>query len=350
MRLSELEQAEYKRYTSKYDFSQFLKNKTVLITGSNGIVGSGLARWLIYENDRKGNNTKIILSSRSPEKIPIYIEEKDNVAFCKFGEEKALKENIDYIIHTASPTSNKVFKNTPVESLCVIIDGTRSVLEYAKNHKECSVIYLSSEEVYGTPILLEPVNESYVGAIDSLSIRNCYPLGKKTAELLCRAYYEEYGVNVKIIRPTVIVGLFQPYDSVKIECEILRCIVENKDLFLKSSGLTKKSVIYTLDAISAVLTVLFKGEPGQAYNATDPETYTTVRNRAESLFNKFQPDLSVFIPEEDTSLAKGYLPQRAFLEDISNIKKLGWKPITPFEVLIKNDIKRLSLMKCAAQQ
>ena len=345
MRLSVLEQAEYKRYTNRYDFSQFLKNKTVLITGSNGIVGSGLARWLIYENARRGNNTKIILSSRSPEKIPDYIEEKDNVAFCKFGEEKALKDNIDYIIHTASPTSNKVFKTTPVESLCVIIDGTRSVLEYAKNHKDCSVIYLSSEEVYGTPNLSNPVDESYVGAIDSLSIRNCYPLGKKTAELLCRAYYEEYGVSIKIIRPTVILGLFQPYDSVKIECEILRCIVENKNLFLKSSGLTKKSVIYTMDALSAVLTVLFKGEAGQAYNATDPSSYTTVRERAQSLFQMFNPKLEVVIPTEDTSVKNGYLPQRALLEDISKAKEIGWEPITSIETLFQNDIKRFNQNK-----
>ena len=34
MKLTALEQQEYEKYTKKYDFTKFLKDKTVLITGS----------------------------------------------------------------------------------------------------------------------------------------------------------------------------------------------------------------------------------------------------------------------------------------------------------------------------
>lgn len=342
MKLNELESKEFNKYLAEYDFSEYLKNKTVLITGSKGIVGSGLIRWILLENQIHGNNTHIIASSRNPERVPDYIEEGDNISFCKFGEEDQIQEHIDYIIHTAAPTSNKVFKEQPVESLRAIIDGAELILELAKKQGDCSVIYLSSEEAYGTPTELKPVPETFVGAIDSLNVRNCYPMGKKASELLCRAYYEEYNLDVKIIRPTVILGLYQPYDSVKVEAEILRCIMENKNLYMKSNGMTCKCVIYTMDALSAVLTVLFKGVAGEAYNATNPETYETVKDRAYKAFEKFNPNVTIEFEQQDNSVASGYLPQRALQEDIEKIKALKWKPMASMDDIYEIDIKRFS--------
>lgn len=342
MKLSKLELQEYEKYTKKFDFFEYLKNKTILITGSKGIVGSGLIRWILFENKRKNTNTHIIASSRNPEIIPEYIEKDDNITFCKFGEEGNIQEDVDFIIHTAAPTSNKVFKEQPVESLKSIIDGTETILDFAKKQKKCSVIYLSSEEAYGTPNNSEPVKETFVGAIDSMNVRNCYPLGKKASELLCRAYYEEYGLNVTIIRPTVILGLYQPYDSVKVEAEILRCIMENKNLYMKSNGMTKKCVIYTMDALSAVFTVLFKGKAGEAYNATNPDTYDTVKDRAYKAFARFNQKLTIDFAEQDTSVSFGYLPQRALQEDISKISQLGWKPQADMEYIYDIDLKRFN--------
>lgn len=340
MKLTSFEQKEYERYTEEFNFSEYLKNKTVLITGSKGIIGSGLIRWILLENQIHGNHTHIIASSRNPDKVPEFLEDDDNISFCKFGEEGQITEKIDYIIHTAAPTSNKVFKEQPVESLRSILDGAETVLDLAKRQENCSVIYLSSEEAYGTPNATEPVRETFIGAIDSLNVRNCYPLGKKASELLCKAYFEEYGLNVKIIRPTVILGLYQPYDSVKVEAEILRCIIENKNLFMKSNGMTKKCVIYTMDALSAVLTVLFKGQAGEAYNATNPETYETVKDRAYKTFAKFNPNLTIEFAEQDVSMASGYLPQRALQEDITKINGLGWKPLADMDDIYEIDIKR----------
>lgn len=39
--------------------------------------------------------------------------------------------------------------------------------------------------------------------------------------------------------------------------------------------------LYTADAVSALLTVMLKGEPGCAYNAANPSTYCSVREMAE---------------------------------------------------------------------
>ena len=146
--------------------------------------------------------------------------------------------------------------------------------------------------------------------------------------------------SIKIIRPTVIIGLYQPYDSVKVEAEILRCIIENRNLIMQSDGMTKKCVIFTMDALSAILTVLFKGQAGEAYNATNPETYDSVKNRAYHAFARFNPNVTVEFVKRDASVASGYLPQRALQEDISKISKLGWKPLASMDDIYEIDLKR----------
>ena len=340
MIFTELEKQEFEKYTKLYDFRDCFQGKTFLITGSKGIVGSGLMKWLLYENQYHNGNVRVIASTRDKQQIPDYIEDKDNVIFCTFGKEKeeCEKECIDYIVHAAAPTSNKVFLANPVESMNVIIDGTKRMLELARG-KGSSMIYISSEEVYGTPHEENPISEDFVGAIDSLSIRSCYPLGKKAAELFCKSYSVEYGVNVSIIRPTVILGLWQPYDSVKVEAEILRCILENKNLVMKSDGSTKKSVVYSLDVVSALLMVLIKGNAGEAYNITNPDTFRSVRETAESMFRKYNDRVTIEY-DIDPNSKTAYLPKRMLNENIQKCSELGWKPLADLEYIYDIDIKR----------
>jgi len=341
MIITDLEQREISKYASLFNFSSELRGKTLLVTGSKGIVGSGIIKWLLYENEHANLDCRIIASTRDVTKRPSYIENKDNITYVAFGKELEDCENmhIDYVVHSAAPTSNKVFKSQPVESLHVIVDGTERMLQLSHQHN-ARMIYLSSEEAYGTPDLEEPINEEYVGAINSLSTRSCYPLGKKVAELLCRSYFEEYGVDVSIIRPTVILGLWQEYDSVKVEAEILRCILEKKNLVMKSDGSTKKCVIYSLDAVSAVLTVLTKGLAGEAYNATNPDTFCSVKERAYNAFEEFAPNVTVEFQTDCNAQKLGYLPKRSLREDISKITELGWKPYFNMSDIYKIDIER----------
>ncbi len=343
MILSDLEEREIKKFILYNDFSTYLKGKTILITGSKGIIGSGLIKWILYVNKLSDLDCKIVASSRSNQR-PEYIENSDPIVYCNIGEErKVLRGKVDYIVHTAAPTSNKIFQTQPVESLDVIVSGTKSMLELAKD-MDAEMIYISSEEAYGTPNIDEAIDEKYVGAVDSLNIRSCYPLGKKVAELMCKSYCSEYQTKVKIIRPTVVLGLWQKYDSVKVEAEILRCILENRNLQMKSDGSTKKCVIYSLDCISAILTVLFKGISGEAYNATNPETFCSVKDRAYNAFKDFNPKLTIEFSTFDEAVKLGYLPKRQLLEDISKIESLGWNPTADMKYIYNIDIERFS--KC----
>ena len=86
MFINDLEQKELQKYLEHFDFADHIRNKTFLITGAKGIIGSGLIKWLLYENKVHGTNVRIIASSRTLD-VPDWIEEADNISFCKFGDE-----------------------------------------------------------------------------------------------------------------------------------------------------------------------------------------------------------------------------------------------------------------------
>lgn len=348
MKLSPIEKSELDRYLSCYDFSASLKDKTFLITGSKGLCGTGVIKWLLAENCLRGTNVKIIASTRDPKDVPAYIELCDNIVFCEFGREAEACRGtqVDYIIHMACPTQRSFLRSNPVETLCIMTETTKTVLDIASQNSGVSMVYLSSEEVYGITDLSAPVSEQYVGAVNSLDVRSCYPLGKKAAELLCHSHSAEYGTDVKIVRFPTIQGLLQKYGEEHITSEVLRCVMEKKDLVLRSDGSTKKCIIYLLDAVSAIFSVLFYGAKGEAYNASNPETFMTVKDMAAQLFAKFSPQVRVVFPEKDSATSEGYLPRRSLVQDISKIQKLGWEPKTGLERIYEIDIRRFTTPKC----
>lgn len=340
MRLSCPEMSEYQRYTKEFDFSAFIRDKTFLVTGSGGMTGSALIKWILFQNSRYGTNAKIYASTRHPDRIPDYIEPDDNIEMCEFGKEEAVvgDSEVDYIIHAASPTERDFFIKYPAETFRVIIDGTESMLELCRR-KNAVFILLSSVEVYGAHDSELPVDESDTGAINSLNVRNGYPLGKKGAEFLSYAYHNEYGCDTRIVRISAIQGLYQPYDEQRIFNEITRCILEKKNLTMKSDGLSKKSIVYTLDAVSGILTALFEGASGETYNITNPDTFLTMRELAERLFARFAPELKIeydITPEATT----GYLPHLALVQSVEKISGLGWRPITDLEKIYEIDLNR----------
>ena len=74
MKYTEIEKREISKYIAIYhEFDSYLKDKTILITGAKGLVGTGLIKWLLLQNELNGSNIHIIGSTRTPNEIPEYI-------------------------------------------------------------------------------------------------------------------------------------------------------------------------------------------------------------------------------------------------------------------------------------
>ena len=271
-----------------FDFS-LLKNSSVFVTGATGLLGSQILLFLDYLNRTENYSMTLIGLIRNEDKAKkVFGNSYQNITFI-IGNVLKLPEipqQIDYIIHGASVTSSLDFVSKPVETIDIAINGTMNILRFAQSKAIKSMVYLSSMEVFGITDGKGKVSESDYGYIDILSSRSSYSESKRLCECLCHGFAKEFSLPVKIARLTQTLGAGIDYNDTRVAAQFARAVIERHDIVLKTIGATKRPVIYTSDAVSAVLTVLLKGTDGQAYTAANEDTFFTIRETAEMIVSE----------------------------------------------------------------
>lgn len=289
-----------------------LKDSTVLVTGANGLIGSALVHVLQTANKRYGLNINIIAHTRQTHgDIRLNI----NIDFPP-----------DYIFHCAAITKSSEMVNSPVEVMNVAIDGTRNILNLARTANSKSVVFLSSMEVYGQAEKRE-VCEDDLGYIDLTNPRSSYPESKRFCELLCTAYYKQYGVPVKTARLARTFGGGVSRADTRVFAQFARSAINGEDIVLHTEGKSFGNYCYIADAVRALFTLLLKGSNGQAYNIANPAASMTIRQMAELVADKVcGGKIKVVVNVPDDIKERGYLHDVCFVLNIDKIKKLGWLP------------------------
>ncbi len=308
------------------DLSRF-EGKKILITGASGLIGSALVKTLVLHKGHKP--VKIIALVRNEEKARqiFFSLPQENLEYltCDVCDIKNENLGVDYIIHAASKTASKDFVDEPVEVILSALKGTESILEFARTNKVKGFVYLSSMEVYGTPSTDEKIYENSPSNINTMKVRSSYPEAKRACECLCSAYAAEYGVPAKVVRLTQTFGEGVHYNDGRLFAELARCVIEGRDIILKTKGETKRNYIYVADAVNAILTVLLDGAVGEAYNAANEETYCSVYDMACMVAEKFGNGKSKVVVREDEDIAKlGYAPTLKMNLSTAKLQGLGW--------------------------
>lgn len=321
------------------------RGKTFFITGATGLIGFNLISGLIYADKRKNLNLKIIAYVRDYNKaMRKYAEHLQYSKCLEFvvGDIVNLPEihqGIDYIVHVASPTASNFFIENPVETIKISVIGTSNILDLAKEKKVKGVVYLSSMEVYGSFKTQKILTEDDLGYLNPFFVRNCYPESKRLCEALCAAYASEYGVPTMSIRLAQTFGLGVNMNDSRVFAEFARCVVEKRDIVLLTDGSSKRSYLYTMDAVSAILTVLLKGEPGQAYNAANKDTFCSIRDMAELVSKEIAHGEISLIIEKNQSEKRGFLPTHCLFLSTNKIEELGWQPMIKLKEMYGRMIK-----------
>lgn len=307
-----------------------LKNASILVTGSTGLVGSMLCRTISMLSAREGLDITIIAHARDEKKAREMlsdVEGNHNIIFMTQDITRPFKwdGSVDHIIHTACPTKSGYFVSYPVETLDSIVMGTVNALEFAKEKHCRSFIYLSSMEVYGEVVDEKLLKEDDIGYLDPLSPRSSYPEGKRCAEAFCAAYAKEYGVSAKIIRLAQTFGPGIPADDNRVFAQFLKSAVSGEDIVLFTNGGTKHMYIDTVDAVSAILIVLTQGGSGEVYNAANEANYCSIKEMAELVLTCFGNGSNGL--RIDLSKNNGQYPKEHKLRlDTSKLRALGWEP------------------------
>lgn len=309
-----------------------LRGKTCLITGATGLIGYTLTSVLLYAGWKKQLGLTVVALVRNVEKakqkFAAQLSQGLPLRFVQGDVEHLppLDGPVDYVIHGASPTASKFFVEHPVETIHTAVIGTMNLMCLAKDKQCQGFVYLSSMEVYGSVEEETPLHENDLGYLNPLAVRSCYPESKRLCEALCAANASEYDLRAMSVRLAQTFGPGVDANDNRAFAEFMRCARQGRDIVLQTPGDSKQPYIYTMDAASAILTVLLKGEKGQAYNAVNSETYCSIAEMARLVaahFSVEQP-VTVKIAASEESMKK-YPPKRCWNLSADALTDLGWK-------------------------
>lgn len=312
-----------------------LENKTVLITGASGLIGSFLIDVLMNLNEKKDLNCKIIAICRNEEKAKKRFNRYLSSGLIKIISHDInipfeIADSVDYIIHAASNTHPKLYSGDPIGTITTNVIGTYNLLNLGVQKHIKRFIFLSSVEIYGENINnVSKFKEDDLGYINCNTLRAGYPESKRTGEALINAFIDNKGLDAVIIRLSRIYGPTIDKNDTKALSQFINKAVHNEDIVLKSAGNQYFSYNYVGDTVSAILFLLFNGENNGAYNVSDESSDITLKDLATLIASKVGKKVVFEKPSE--AEAKGYSTATKAILDSTKLKELGWKNTTSIE-------------------
>lgn len=303
-----------------------LRNCKVIITGATGMIGSCLTDLLGMASDKLGLNITLYTLCRFAPRAADRFEHLKCVKPTSWDLTGSLKwiPEADYIIHAASNAHPLAFSTDPVGTMMGNILGTRNLLEHLRDSHGKRLMFLSTGEIYGeNPAVTDGFDEQAFGKVDSMNPRSCYPESKRAAETLCASYVRQFDVDAVVARPCYIYGPTITDKSTRADAQFLRKALAGEDIVMKSAGSQLRSYCYVTDAAAALLTILLRGEAGNAYNIASRACIHTIREYAETLAKLAGVNVVFDLPPE--AERAGYSTVSRAVQNPAKLEGLGWK-------------------------
>lgn len=307
-----------------------LKGSSIMISGAAGMIGTFLIDVIMHKNNSNDDLCcDIYAVGRNEERAMMRFSDywdDDRFHFISCDINKGIKADIKkvgYVFHAASNTHPVAYATDPIGTVTTNIIGTDNLLSFAAEHGCERFVFASSNEIYGENRGdVELFDESYCGYIDSNTLRAGYPESKRCGEALCQAYLKQKGLDVVVARFTRSYGPTVKLTDTKAISQFIRKAIEGDDIVLKSEGKQFYSYTYVSDAVSGLLTVLFKGTCGEAYNIADKSSDITLKDLAGLIASHVGKDVIMELPDEVERA--GYSTATKARLDGSKLKTLGW--------------------------
>lgn len=309
-----------------------LNHKKIMLSGATGMIGSFLVDVILEKNLTVNLDCKVYLLGRNKERawerFSKFVNDSHFV-FIPYDVKMPFQHNdlgtIDYILHLASNTHPMQYSTDPIGTITTNIVGLLNLLDFAVAHHATRFAFASSNEIYGENRGdVEFFNEDYCGYINSNTMRAGYPESKRCGEALCQAYRAQKGLDVVIPRLTRSYGPTMLMSDTKAISQFIKNGIEGTDIVLKSTGTQFYSYTYVADAVAGLLTILLKGESGEAYNIAEEHSDIMLRDLAAIIANINNKEVIFEIP--DAVEAAGYSTATKARLDGRKLQGLGWKP------------------------
>jgi dTDP-glucose 4,6-dehydratase len=206
------------------------------------------------------------------------------------------------------------------------VQGTLALLDTAKKLRVGKYLQVSTDEVYGTL-----GQEGYFKETTSLAPNSPYSASKASADLLVRAYFETYGMNVNITRCS---NNYGPYQFPEKLIPLMTSNgMDGKKLPIYGDGKNIRDWLHVSDHCKAIDLVLHQGQPGEVYNVGGHNEHTN-----NEIVHLIIDQLG--LSENEIEYVKDRLGHdRRYAIDPTKIEtELGWKPEYTFERGIKETV------------
>lgn len=256
---------------------EFWKNRNVLVTGCTGLLGSWLTKSLV----EKEANVVGLIRDLVPRSNLNWSGFNNNIISVRgeiedyFLLERTINEyEIDTVFHLAAQTIVTIANRNPISTFKANIEGTWNILEACRRSPLVKrIIVASSDKAYGDQEKL-PYDEK-----TPLEGRHPYDVSKSCADLICRSYFETYGIPVCTTRCGNFFG-GGDLNFNRIVPGTIRSILENERPVVRSDGKFLRDYFYIKDGVQSYMLLAEKMEDkkihGEAFNFSTERPMTVL--------------------------------------------------------------------------
>lgn len=300
-------EVDCREYLDRLDFS-VLKDKTVLITGANGLIGTYLIHMLHLANEVYAANINIEAVSRSAPNKALSDIFSDRYSFLSLDLNKMTPDlnlqKADYIIHGATYAQPGKFLRNYLDTIHLNTTVTEKLLHKAKADN-AGFLFMSSSEIYGEPDEENiPTPESFPGLCSPVNIRAIYSEAKRMGETLCYAYNSFEGVKAKIARISMTYGPGVGNSDERVLSQFIRQALTKGEITMLDEGNKVRTFLYIADCAQMLLNIMLYGTE-LVYNVGGRDSIS-IRKLAEEICTITGSKLSGIVgQEQDAVCASG---------------------------------------------
>ncbi|MFF0828381.1 NAD-dependent 4,6-dehydratase LegB [Brevibacillus sp. NPDC003359] len=299
-----------------------LKGKKILVTGSDGFIGSHLTERLVQE----GHDVRAFVNynsfnswgwlDHSPQEIVSQVEIFSGDIRDPHGVKKAM-DNCDVVMHLAALIAIPYSYHSPDTYVDTNIKGTLNIMQAARELEVEKVIHTSTSEVYGTAKFV-PITEEH-----PLQGQSPYSASKIGADQMALSFYSSFGLPVSIIRPFNTYGPRQSARAV-IPTIITQIAAGQKTIKLGSLHPTR-DFNYVKDTVSGFITMAQSDRSvGEVINIGS-NYEVSIGQTAEFIAELMGQDIEIVTEDKRLRPEKSEV-ERLWADNSKAKELLGWEP------------------------
>ncbi len=306
--------------------------KNILVTGGAGFIGSAFVRYMIdtYPAYNVIVLDKLTYAGNLDNLLPVHDSPRYSFEQADIADRAAVERivdqyKIDTIVNFAAETHVDRSILEPDAFISTDVVGTYVLLDMVRLRGVERMLHVSTDEVYGD------VREGYSVETDPFEPNSPYAASKASAELMIRAYYQTYGLNVVITRGSNTFGPYQ-YPEKLLPLFITEAI-DDQPLPLYGDGMQVRDWLYVMDHVTGIDTALHKGQAGEAYNVAGENEQHNIEVVRLLLQELGKPETLLRHVEDRLG------HDRRYAMNCTRLRALGWQRQHSFEAALIETVK-----------